>query len=136
MEENNSAQRIVNEALKDESWDTGVYKIAALKTIKKTASIMETLGKRTQGLKPSDPVEINFDELHDLMSLHVANIYLALTSEAFRNSHFANCEVEACKKYLKHEVPGILKEMQKQQEAKNNDTDSTIHRQAHRRGHH
>lgn len=49
--------------------------------------------------------------------LHVANIYLALTSEAFRNGHFANCEAEACKNYLKHEVPGILKEMRKQQEA-------------------
>lgn len=117
MEVTNSAQKIVNEALKDDLWDIGVHKIAALKTIEKTASIMETLDKRTQGLKPSDPVEINFDELHDLMSLHVANIYLALTSEAFRNSHFANCEVEACKKYLKHEVPGILKEMRKQQEA-------------------
>lgn len=117
MEETNSAQRIVNEALKDESWETGVYKIAALKTIKKTASIMETLDKRTRGLKPSDPVEINYGELNDLMSLHVANIYLALTSEAFRNGEFAKCEVEACKNYLKHEVPGILKEMQKQQEA-------------------
>lgn len=117
MEVTNSAQKIVNEALKDDLWDIGVHKIAALKTIEKTASIMETLDKRTQGLKPSDPVEINFDELHDLMSLHVANIYLALTSEAFRNSHFANCEVEACKNYLKHEVPGILKEMRKQQEA-------------------
>lgn len=125
MEETNSAQRIVNEALKDDSWDIGVYKIAALRTIKKTASVMETLGKRTQGLKLSDPVEITYDELNDLMSLHVANIYLALTSEAFRNGHFANCEAEACKNYLKHEVPGILKEMQKQQEAKNNDTDST-----------
>lgn len=117
MEETNLAQRIVNEALKDDLWNTGVHKIAALKTIEKTASIMDTLDKRTKGLKPSDPVNINFDELNDLMSLHVANIYLALTSEAFRNSHFANCEVEACKNYLKHEVPGILKEMRKQQEA-------------------
>ena len=125
MEETNSAQRIVNEALKDESWDIGVNKIAAQRTIKRTASFMETLGKRTQGLEPSDPVEITYDELNDLMSLHVANIYLALTSEAFRNGEFAKCEVEACKNYLKHEVPGILKEMQKQQEAKNNDTDST-----------
>lgn len=125
MEENNAAQRIVNEALKDESWDIGVYKIAALKTVEKTASIMETLDKRILGLKPSDPVEINYGELNDLMSLHVANIYLALTSEAFRNGHFANCEAEACKNGLKHEVPGILKEMRKQQEAKNNDTDST-----------
>lgn len=125
MEETNSAQRIVNEALNDDLCNTGVYKIAALKTIEKTASIMETLDKRTQGLKPSDPVEITYDELQDLISLHVANIYLALTSEAFRNSHFANCEVEACKNSLKHEVPGILKEMRKQQEAKNNDTDST-----------
>lgn len=124
MEETNSAQKIVNEALKDDLWDIGVHKIAALKTIEKTASIMETLDKRTQGLKPSDPVEITYDELNDLISLHVANIYLALTSEAFRNSHFANCEVEACKNSLKHEVPGILKEMRKQ-EAKNNDTDST-----------
>lgn len=124
MEETNSAQRIVNEALNDDLLDTGVYKIAALKTIEKTASVMETLGKRTQGLEPSDPVNITYDELNDLISLHVANIYLALTSEAFRNSHFANCEVEACKKCLKHEVPGILKEMRKQ-EAKNNDTDST-----------
>lgn len=80
MEETNSAQRIVNEALKDESWDIGVNKIAALRTIKRTASFMETLGKRTQGLEPSD---------------------------------------------LKHEVPGILKEIREQQEAKNNDTDST-----------
>lgn len=128
MEETNSAQRIVNEALKDESLDIGVNKIAALRTIKRTASIMETLGKRTQGLEPSDPVEITYDELNDLMSLHVANIYLALTSEAFRNGEFAKCEVEACKNYLKHEVPGVLKEMQKQQEAKNNDTDSTTHR--------
>lgn len=32
MEETNSAQKIVNEALKDDSWDIGVYKIAALKT--------------------------------------------------------------------------------------------------------
>lgn len=117
MEETNSAQRIVNEALNNDPLNTGVYKIAALKTIEKTASIMDTLDKRIQGLKPSDPVEINYGELNDLMSLHVANIYLALTSEAFRNSDFANCEVEACKNYLKHEVPGILKEMRKQQEA-------------------
>lgn len=75
--------------------------------------------------KNSDPVEITYGELNDLMSLHVANIYLALTSEAFRNGEFAKCEAEACKNYLKHEVPGILKEMQKQQEAENNDTDST-----------
>lgn len=125
MEETNSAQRIVNEALNDDPWDIGVYKIAALRTIKKTASVMETLGKRTQGLKLSDPVEITYGELNDLMALHVANIYLALTSEAFRNGEFAKCEAEACKSYLKHEVPGILKEIQKQQEAKNNDTDST-----------
>ena len=125
MEETNSAQRIVNEALNNDLWETGVYKIAALKTIKKTASIMETLDKRIKGLELSDPVEINYGELNDLMSLHVANIYLALTSEAFRNGEFAKFEVEACKNYLKHEVPGIVKEMQKQQEAKNNDTDST-----------
>lgn len=125
MEETNSAQRIVNEALKGDLWNTGVYKIAALKTIKKTASIMETLGKRTQGLELSDPAKITYGELNDLLSLHIANIYLALTSEAFRNGEFAKCEAEACKNYLKHEVPGILKEMQKQQEAKNNDTDST-----------
>lgn len=68
MEETNSAQRIVNEALKDESWDIGVNKIAALRTIKRTASFMETLGKRTQGLEPSDPVEITYGELNDLMS--------------------------------------------------------------------
>lgn len=91
----------------------------------KTASIMETLGERTQGLEPSDPVEITYDELNDLMSIHVANIYLALTSEAFRNGEFAECEVEACKNYLKHEVPGIVKEIREQQEVKNNDTDST-----------
>lgn len=127
MEETYSAQRIVNEALKDESWDIGVNKIAALRTIKRTASIMETLGKRTQGLEPSDPVEITYDELNDLLALHVANIYLALTSEAFRNGEFAKYEAETCKNCLKHEVPGILKEMQKQQEAKNNDTDSTTH---------
>lgn len=127
MEETNSAQRIVNEALKGDLWNTGVYKIAALKTIKRTASIMKTLGKRTQGLEPSDPVEITYGELNDLMSLHVANIYLALTSEAFRNGEFAKCDAEVCKSYLKHEVPGILKEMQKQQEAENNDTDSTTH---------
>ena len=125
MEETNSAQKIVNEALNNDPLNTGVYKIAALRTIKRTASFMETLGKRTQGLEPSDPVEITYDELNDLMALHVANIYLALTSEAFRNGEFAKCEAEACKNYLKHEVPGILKEMQKQQEAKNNDTDST-----------
>lgn len=125
MEGTNSAQRIVNEALKGDPWDISVYKIAALKTIKKTASIMETLDKRTKGLELSDPVEITYDELNDLMSLHVANIYLALTSEAFRNGDFAKCEIEACKNYLKHEVPGILKEMRKQQEAKNNETDST-----------
>lgn len=125
MEEANSAQRIVNEALKGDLWETGVYKIAALKTIKKTASIMETFGKRTQGLEPSDPVKITYGELNDLLALHVANIYLALTSEAFRNGEFAKYEAEVCKNCLKHEVPGILKEMQKQQEAKNNDTDST-----------
>lgn len=125
MEKTNSAQRIVNEALNDDPWDIGVYKIAALRTIKKTASVMETLGKRTQGLKLSDPVDITYGELNDLTALHVANIYLALTSEAFRNGEFAKCEVEACKSYLKHEVPGILKEIREQQEAKNNDTDST-----------
>lgn len=117
MEETNSAQRIVNEALKDDSWDIGVNKIAALRTIKRTASIMETLDKRIKGLELSDPVKITYDELNDLMSLHVANIYLALTSEAFRNGDFAKCEVEACKNYLKHEIPGIVKEMRKQQEA-------------------
>lgn len=115
MEANNSAQRIVNEALKDDSWDIGVNKIAALRTIKRTASIMETLDKRIQGLKLSDPVEITYDELNDLMSLHVANIYLALTSEAFRNGEFAKCEIEACKNYLKHEVPGIVKEIREKQ---------------------
>lgn len=125
MEETNSAQRIVNEALKDDLWDIGVYKIAALRTIKRTASIMETLDKRTKGLELSDPVKITYGEINDLTSLHVANIYLALTSEAFRNGEFAKHEAEACKNYLKHEVLGILKEMQKQQEAKNNDTDST-----------
>ena len=67
MDETNSAQRIVNEALNDDLLDTGVYKIAALKTIKKTASVMETLGKRTQGLEPSDPVNITYDELNDLI---------------------------------------------------------------------
>ena len=118
MEEINSAQRIVNEALKGDSWDTGVYKIAALKTIKKTVSIMETLDKRTRGLKLSDPVEITYDELNDLMALQVANIYLALTSEAFRNGDFAKCEVEACKNYLKHEVPGIVKELREKQAEK------------------
>lgn len=117
MEETNSAQRIVNEALNDDSLGIGVYKIAALKTIKKAASIMETLGERTQGLEPSDPVKITYGELNDLLALHVANIYLALTSEAFRNGEFAKFEVEACKNCLKHEVPGILKEMRKQQEA-------------------
>lgn len=117
MEETNSAQRIVNEALNDDLLDIGVYKIAALKTIKKTASIMETLGKRTQGLEPSDPVEITYDELNDLLAIHVANIYLALTSEAFRNGEFAKYEAEVCKNCLKREVPGILKEMRKQQEA-------------------
>lgn len=117
MEETNSAQRIVNEALKGDLRNTGVYKIAALKTIKKTASVMETLGERTQGLEPSDPVKITYDELNDLLALHVANIYLALTSEAFRNGEFAKCEVETCKSYLKHEVPGILKEIREQQEA-------------------
>lgn len=118
MEEINSAQRIVNEALKDDSWDIGVNKIAALRTIKRTASIMETLDKRIQGLKLSDPVEITYDELNDLMSLQVANIYLALTSEAFRNGDFAKCEIEACKNYLKHEVPGIVKEIQEKQAEK------------------
>ena len=118
MEEINSAQKIVNEALKDDSWDIGVNKIAALKTIKRTASIMETLAKRTRGLKLSDPVEITYDELNDLMSLHVANIYLALTSEAFRNGDFAKCEIEACKNYLKHEVPGIVKEIREKQAEK------------------
>lgn len=125
MEETNSAQRIVNEALNNDPLNTGVYKIAALKTIKKTASIMETLDKRTKGLELSDPVEITYDELNDVLALHVANIYLALTSEAFRNGDFAKYEAEVCKNCLKREVPGILKEMQKQQEAKNNDTDST-----------
>ena len=118
MEENNSAQRIVNEALNNDLWETGVYKIAALKTIKKTASIMETLDKRTRGLELSDPVEINYDELNDLMSLQVANIYLALTSEAFRNGDFAKREVEACKNCLKHEVPGIVKELREKQTEK------------------
>lgn len=118
METNNSAQRIVNEALKDDSWDIGVNKIAALRTIKRTASIMETLDKRIKGLELSDPVEITYDELNDLMSLHVANIYLALTSEAFRNGDFAKCEIEACKNYLKHEVPGIVKEIQEKQAEK------------------
>lgn len=117
MKETNSAQRIVNEALKDESLDIGVNKIAALRTIKRTASIMETLDKRTKGLKPSDPVEITYDELNDLMALHVANIYLALTSEAFRNGELAKCEEEVCKSYLKHEASGILKEIREQQEA-------------------
>lgn len=116
MEETNSTQRLVNEALNDDLLDTGVYKIAALKTIKKTASIMETLDKRTRGLKLSDPVEFTYDELNDLMSLQVANIYLALTSEAFRNGEFAKLEIEACKNYLKHEVQGIVKEIREKQE--------------------
>lgn len=118
MEEINSAQRIVDEALKGDLWDTGVYKIAALRTIERTASIMETLEERTKGLKPSDPVEITYDELNDLMALQVANIYLALTSEAFRNGEFAKCEIEACKNYLKHEVPGIVKEIREKQAEK------------------
>lgn len=115
MEETNSAQKIVNEALNNDPLNTGVYKIAALKTIKKTASIMETLDKRTRGLELSDPVEITYDELNDLMALQIANVYLALTSEAFRNGEFAKCEIEACKNYLKHEVPGIVKEIREKQ---------------------
>ena len=47
MEETNSAQRIVNEALNDDLWNTGVYKIAALKTIKKTGA-----GGILRGLPP------------------------------------------------------------------------------------
>ena len=69
------------------------------------------------GTDESGSVEITYDELNDLMALHVANIYLALTSEAFRHGEFAKCEAEACKSYLKHEVPGILKEIREQQEA-------------------
>lgn len=118
MEETNSAQKIVNEALNDDLLNTGVYKIAALKTIKKTASIMETIDKRTKGLELSDPVEITFGEINSLVALHVANIYLALTSEAFRNGEFAKYEAEACKNYLKHEVPGIVKELREKQAEK------------------
>lgn len=117
MEETNTAQEIVNEAYSEDLWNIGVYKLAALRTIEKSASIMETLEERTKGLKPSDPVEFTFGEINSLIALHVANIHLALTSEAFRNSDFANCEVEACKNYLKHEVPGIVKEIREQQEA-------------------
>lgn len=118
MEETNSAQRIVNEAYSEDLWNIGVYKLAALRTIEKSASIMETLDKRTQGLKPSDPVEFTFGEINSLVALHVANIHLALTSEAFRNGEFAKCEVEACKNYLKHEVPGIVKELREKQAEK------------------
>lgn len=117
MEENNTAQEIVNEAYSEDLWNIGVYKLAALRTIEKSASIMETLEERTKGLKPSDPVEFTFGEINSLIALHVANIHLALTSEAFRNSQFAKCEIEACKSYIKGEVQGILKEMREKQEA-------------------
>lgn len=118
MDVNNTAQEIVNEAYSEDLLKTGVYKLAALRTIERTASIMETLEQRTQGLKPSDPVEITFGEVNSLIALHVANIHLALTSEAFRNSQFAKCEIQACKNYLKHEVPGIVKELREKQAEK------------------
>lgn len=115
MEVNNTAQEIVNEAYSEDLLKTGVYKLAALRTIERTASIMETLEERTKGLKPSDPVEITFGEVNSLIALHVANIHLALTSEAFRNSQFAKCEIQACKSYIKGEVQGVLKEIQEKQ---------------------
>lgn len=43
--------------------------------------------------------------------------FLPSFREIFRNGEFAKCEVEACKNYLKHEVPGVLKEIREQQEA-------------------
>lgn len=120
-----SSQEIVNEAYRDDLWNTGVYKIAALKHIQKNASVMETLEEKINGLGPDDPVEITFGELDRIVSLHVANIYLALTSETFRNSRFADEEIHVGKNMLKKEIQDVLKEMRKQQEAKNNDTDST-----------
>lgn len=112
-----SSQEIVNEAYRDDPWNTGVYKIAALKHIQKNASIMETLEEKINGLGPDDPVEITFGELDSIIGLHVANIYLALTSETFRNSRFADEEMHVGKNVLKKEIQDILKEMRKQQEA-------------------
>ena len=112
-----SAQEIVNEAYREDIWNTGVYKIAALKYIQKNASIMATLDEKTNGLGPDDPVEITNGELGSIISLHVANIYLALTSEAFRNSRFANEEAHIVKGLLKKEMQCVLKKMQEQQKA-------------------
>lgn len=112
-----SAQEIVTEAYSEDMWNTGVYKIAALKYIQKNVSVLETLGEKTDGLGPDDPVEITYGELDSIMGVHVANIYLALTSEAFRNSRFADEEAHVGKGILMKEVQGVLKEMQEQQEA-------------------
>ena len=63
-----SAQEIINEAYRDDVWNTGVYKIAALKYIQKNVSVLETLGEKTNGLGPDDPVEITYGELDSIMS--------------------------------------------------------------------
>ena len=110
-----SSQEIVNEAYRDDLWNTGVYKIAALKHIQKNASIMDTLEGKIKGLGPDDPVKITFGELDSILDLHVANIYLALTSETFRNSRFADEEVHIGKSLLKKEIQDVLKEMREQQ---------------------
>lgn len=117
MEDSFSSQEIVNEAYRDDSWNTGIYKIAALKYIQKNVSAMDALGEKIDGLGPDDPVEITVGELRSITGLHVANIYLALTSEAFRNSHFADEETNFCKGMLKKEIQDVLKEMQEQQKA-------------------
>lgn len=62
-------------------------------------------------------MSITRGDFFKVVEYYQGNIYLAITSEAFRNGEFAKCEVEACKNYLAHEVPGILKEIREQQEA-------------------
>ena len=118
MEDIFASQKIMKEALHEDMWNIGVYKIAALKVMQENAPIMEVLGEKIDGLGPNDPVEITYGELDSVLSLHVANIYLALTSDGFRNSPFADDWVHICRNMLKKEISGILEEIQKQQTEK------------------
>lgn len=83
--------------------------------MKKTTEMhIELCKEEIENLSPSEK-HVVLDSLRDVKrNSDLVDEYL---TEAFRNGEFAKCEVEACKNCLKHEVPGILKEMRKQQEA-------------------
>lgn len=96
-----------------------------LQDVKRNADLVDEYLTEASHGESDETMSITCGDFFKVVEYYQGNLCIACFLPSFRNGEFAKYEAEACKNYLKHEVPGILKEMRKQQEAKNNDTDST-----------